>query len=100
MAYWSAMPLLLNVLRIAVLGLLSKYDANLATGEAHMLIGTLLLVPMSGHAAITYSACAEQIGQEFIADPTVAPDASCLADLAPQWVMPAEEVSGGGQATP
>jgi exosortase len=37
--------LLLNVLRIAVLGLLSKYDANLATGEAHMLIGTLLLVP-------------------------------------------------------
>lgn len=37
--------ILLNVLRIAVLGLLSKYDANLATGEAHMLIGTLLLVP-------------------------------------------------------
>ncbi len=62
--------------------------------------GTLLLVPMSGHAAITYSACAEQIGQEFIADPTVAPDTSCLTDLAPQWVMPAEEVSGGGQATP
>jgi len=37
--------LLLNVLRIAVLGLLTLWDPNLAAGEAHTLIGTLLLVP-------------------------------------------------------
>lgn len=37
--------LLLNVLRIAVLGLLTLWDPDLATGEAHTLIGTLLLVP-------------------------------------------------------
>lgn len=36
---------LLNVLRIGVLGILARYNANLATGEAHMLIGTLLLIP-------------------------------------------------------
>lgn len=60
--------------------------------------GTLVRVPMSGHAAITYSTCAEHLGQEFVADPSVAPDTSCLADLAPQWVMPG--IAGGGQATP
>jgi exosortase len=38
----------LNVLRIAVLGLLSLADSNLASGEAHTLIGTLLLVPGLG----------------------------------------------------
>lgn len=37
--------IVLNVLRIGVLGILSQYDADLATGQAHMLIGTLLLVP-------------------------------------------------------
>jgi exosortase len=37
--------ILLNVLRIGVLGLLSMADPDLATGEAHMLIGTLLLFP-------------------------------------------------------
>lgn len=50
--------------------------------------GALVLVPMSGHAAITYSACAEQIGQAFIAEPTMDLDTSCLADLATPWVMP------------
>lgn len=52
--------------------------------------GVLVLVPMSGHAAITYSACAEQVGQAFVADPAVAPDTSCLAELEPQWVMSQE----------
>ncbi|MBC7772423.1 MAG: exosortase/archaeosortase family protein, partial [Pyrinomonadaceae bacterium] len=37
--------LLLNVLRIAVLGVLTLWDPDLATGEAHTLIGTLLLLP-------------------------------------------------------
>lgn len=37
--------LFMNVIRVAVLGLASLWDVNLASGNAHMLIGTLLLVP-------------------------------------------------------
>jgi pimeloyl-ACP methyl ester carboxylesterase len=50
--------------------------------------GTFFLAPMSGHAVITYSACAEQIGQDFIADPVAPLDTTCLVDLAPRWVLP------------
>ncbi len=35
----------LNAARIATLGLLSQYNPRFSEGEAHMLIGTLLLVP-------------------------------------------------------
>lgn len=35
----------LNAMRIATLGLLSQYNPKFSEGEAHMLIGTLLLVP-------------------------------------------------------
>jgi exosortase/archaeosortase family protein len=37
--------LFMNVIRVAVLGILSLFDADLAVGEAHTLIGTLLLIP-------------------------------------------------------
>ena len=52
--WWQRVALLLlaapvaifmNVIRVAVLGLLSLKNVNLAAGEAHMLIGTLLLIP-------------------------------------------------------
>lgn len=52
--WWQRIALLLmaapvaifmNVVRVAVLGLLSLGNVNLAAGEAHMLIGTLLLIP-------------------------------------------------------
>lgn len=36
---------LMNVVRVAVLGFLSLYDEKLAQGDAHTLIGTILLVP-------------------------------------------------------
>lgn len=35
----------MNIVRVAVLGLASLADANLAAGDAHTLIGTLLLLP-------------------------------------------------------
>jgi exosortase len=35
----------LNAARIATLGIMSQYNANFSKGEAHVLIGTLLLVP-------------------------------------------------------
>jgi pimeloyl-ACP methyl ester carboxylesterase len=63
--------------------------------------GVFVLAPMSGHAVITYSACAEQIAQAFIADPAQAPDTSCLADLRTQWVLPSTDAaSPADQATP
>lgn len=37
--------ILMNVVRVTVLGLLSLKNVNFASGDAHMLIGTLLLVP-------------------------------------------------------
>jgi len=41
----APVALILNVIRIAVLGLLTLKDPNLATGQAHSLIGNLLLIP-------------------------------------------------------
>lgn len=40
--------LFMNVIRVCVLALASLYDNNLATGNVHMLIGTLLLIPGLG----------------------------------------------------
>jgi len=37
--------ILMNILRVAVLGIATLYDPNLAAGQSHMLIGTLLLLP-------------------------------------------------------
>lgn len=53
-AWWKRVVLLamaipiavgLNVVRVAVLGMLTLVDPNLASGQSHMLIGTLLLLP-------------------------------------------------------
>jgi uncharacterized membrane protein len=41
----APIALLLNVVRVVVLAMLSLIDPDLATGDVHMLIGTLLLVP-------------------------------------------------------
>lgn len=39
---------LMNIVRVAVLGLFSLLDPELASGQAHTLIGTLLLIPSLG----------------------------------------------------
>lgn len=41
----APVAILLNIGRVAVLGVLSIFDAELASGQAHTLIGTILLVP-------------------------------------------------------
>jgi exosortase len=41
----APVAILINILRVAVLGLLSMADVGLAAGQAHTLIGTLLLIP-------------------------------------------------------
>lgn len=40
--------ILMNMVRVTVLGLLTLFDPNLAAGDAHTLIGTILLVPSLG----------------------------------------------------
>lgn len=44
----APVAILINAVRVAVLGVLTLYDANLATGEAHVLVGTILLIPGLG----------------------------------------------------
>lgn len=55
--WWQRVTLLLvagpvaifmNMVRVAVLGLLTLFDPDLAAGSAHTLIGTLLLIPSLG----------------------------------------------------
>ncbi len=40
--------LLMNIVRVAVLGVLMLVDKELASGDAHMIVGTLLLIPALG----------------------------------------------------
>lgn len=47
-----------------------------------------LLFPMAGHGTIAYSACAQEIGNAFITNPSAPLDTACIADLEPEWVMP------------
>lgn len=44
----TPVAVVLNVFRVALLGFATLYDPGLATGDAHMIIGTLLLVPGLG----------------------------------------------------
>ena len=41
----APVAILLNIFRVTLLGVLSLWDVNFASGDAHILIGTLLLVP-------------------------------------------------------
>ncbi len=43
-----AVAIVVNIVRVAVLGLLSMKDENLASGDAHVLVGTILLIPGLG----------------------------------------------------
>lgn len=48
--------LLMNIVRVAVLGILTLIDPELAAGDAHTLIGTILLVPSLGlFMAVTWA---------------------------------------------
>lgn len=41
----APVAILMNVVRVGVLGIVSLYDPDLASGDAHIVIGTILLVP-------------------------------------------------------
>lgn len=44
----APVALLMNIVRVATLGILSLIDENLAHGDAHMVVGTILLFPSLG----------------------------------------------------
>ncbi|MGP1271809.1 MAG: exosortase/archaeosortase family protein [Phycisphaerales bacterium] len=75
--------LLMNILRVAVLGLLTLQDRNLAQGEAHTLIGTLLLFPGLGVFLLTVWALKK------IVDLPPAPDPPLVTRFEPNLARPA-----------
>jgi len=60
----APVAVLMNTIRVAVLGLASLYNPALASGDAHMFIGTLLLIPGLG----LFMACVWSL-ERAIADP-------------------------------
>lgn len=46
--------------------------------------------PNSGHGAMAYSRCAQDVAAAFLDDPDVEIDSSCTADLVPRFVLPDE----------
>ncbi len=70
----APVAIVMNVVRVAVLGLLSLADPKLAEGQAHMLIGTLLLVPALG----LYFLCHKALERIFV-DPGAAARAQAKA---------------------
>ncbi len=58
--------LLMNVLRVAVLGVMTLVDPDAAVGEAHTFIGTLLLIP----AFAIFMACVWALNRMVVDDPS------------------------------
>ncbi len=84
----SPVAILMNVVRVAVLGLLSLIDPKLAEGQAHMLIGTLLLVPALG----LYFLCHKALERVFV-DPRAT--AKVQAQASERRVLRCGTPSGG-----
>lgn len=53
----APVAVLMNVIRVAVLGWLSILDPSFSAGDAHMLVGTLLLIPSLGLYLAAVWAC-------------------------------------------
>lgn len=68
--------LLMNIVRVAVLGVLTLVDPELAAGDAHTLIGTILLVPSLGlFMGVTWAL------KRVVHDPAKATTSSSSTDL-------------------
>lgn len=63
----APVAILLNIARVATLGVASLYNVSLASGDAHMLIGTLLLVPGLGLFLGVVWALNKAVGEEAAA---------------------------------
>jgi exosortase/archaeosortase family protein len=74
----APVALLLNVARVMALGIATLFNADLAAGQAHTFIGTLLLVPGFG----VYMAVVWALNR-------------CVRDEPPPPAPPAQRAEGG-----
>ncbi len=52
---------------------------------------TLVVIPATGHGVTGSDACANEIADQFIADPSIPPDTSCIdPSIVPYWVLPGD----------
>jgi pimeloyl-ACP methyl ester carboxylesterase len=52
---------------------------------------TLVVIPASGHGVTGSDACANEIADQFVADPSISPDTSCVdPSIVPYWVLPGD----------
>jgi len=52
---------------------------------------TLVVIPATGHSVTGSDVCANSIVDQFIADPTLVPDTSCVdPSIVPYWVLPGD----------
>ncbi|WP_295455081.1 alpha/beta fold hydrolase [uncultured Thiodictyon sp.] len=58
----------------------------------HLPHGQAIVFPETGHGALLFSQCARDLGVAFIENPTVPLDKSCVAGLAPSFVLPEVKV--------
>jgi pimeloyl-ACP methyl ester carboxylesterase len=58
--------------------------------------GQFALFPESGHGTFIFSQCSRDLAAAFIENPTEPLDKSCVARLAPSFVLPEAEVKAGG----
>lgn len=75
---------LMNVARVAVLGLASLVDQDLAAGDAHMLIGTVLLLPGLGLFMLVVWALHKAVPEE---DKKAAPGVVRTRLTPPHWAV-------------
>ncbi|MGD9689190.1 MAG: exosortase/archaeosortase family protein [Phycisphaerales bacterium] len=85
----------MNIFRVASLGLLTFWDPKLAQGESHMIVGYLLLVP----AFLFYMGLVWALDR-IIVDPKPAASADAAASAAKQWWWRPEPIRWRALAAP
>ena len=64
----------------------------------HLANGRSVVFPETGHGALAFSACAQDIGVAFIENPTAPIDTGCTKALQPRFVLPDGTLSAGPAA--
>ncbi|MGF1535499.1 MAG: alpha/beta hydrolase, partial [Elainellaceae cyanobacterium] len=80
---------------VPTLVLQGRYDLATTTAVGPQVMaglgnGIYVELPNAGHSVMNFSQCATDIGVAFVTNPDQAPNTSCTADLAPEFVLPSE----------
>jgi pimeloyl-ACP methyl ester carboxylesterase len=82
---------------VPTLVLSGEFDPNTPPGGGSLVAETLsksyaYTFPGISHNVLSNSPCAQSIALEFLDDPTREPDASCIADMGLQFVVPTDAI--------